>query len=88
MATSQMDFRLVLIDRDGSCVVTGDIADDCDASHCLPHTKGDQYITDLMTYRSSEADIVRDISDPKNGLLLWRSLRARVGSGKSAFLRE
>jgi hypothetical protein len=29
-------------ERDGTCVVTGESAEDCDASHCLPHAKGDE----------------------------------------------
>jgi len=27
--------------RDVTCVVTGDVAENCDASHCLPHMRGD-----------------------------------------------
>jgi hypothetical protein len=42
MAGSQEDFRSTLIDLDGTCIVTGDIAEDCEASRCLPHSKGDQ----------------------------------------------
>jgi hypothetical protein len=47
-----------------------------------------QYVADLTTYRGdSSDDIVRDISDPRNGLLLWRPLHTRVVKGELAFLR-
>ena len=42
VARSQQDFKQALIARDGTCIITGENADDCDASHCLPHSKGDQ----------------------------------------------
>lgn len=74
--------------RDKTCVVTGDVAENCDASHCLPHVKGDDYIEAITRYRGhSEDDVVTDIGDPRNGLLLWRLLHPRIGSGKSAFIR-
>jgi hypothetical protein len=41
-ATSQDDFRAALIQRDVTCVVTGDVGEGCDASHCLPHAKVDE----------------------------------------------
>jgi hypothetical protein len=40
-ATSQDDFRAALIQHDITCVVTGDVAESCDASQYLPHAKVD-----------------------------------------------
>lgn len=31
--------RTAIVERDGTCVVTGVSAEDCDASHCLPYSK-------------------------------------------------
>ena len=36
----QENFRDDIISRDGSCVLTGGNALDCDATHLLPHSKG------------------------------------------------
>lgn len=45
--TSQADFKTALIERDGTCVVTGESPEDCDASHCLPYSKGDKVHSSL-----------------------------------------
>lgn len=34
------DFRDKIIERDGTCVFTNEMADLCDACHILPHSKG------------------------------------------------
>ena len=46
--TSQAEFRSTIVERDGTCVVTGDLAEDCDASHCLPYTKGDEVLFNFL----------------------------------------
>ncbi|KAF8798393.1 hypothetical protein BYT27DRAFT_7018030, partial [Phlegmacium glaucopus] len=85
--TSQEDFRAALIERDGTCVVTGESAVDCDASHCLPHSKGDEYIESLTRFRGdTPSDVIDDISDVRNGLLLLHQLHHNVGIGDSAFI--
>jgi hypothetical protein len=35
------DFRKRIVNRDRSCIVTGETADVCDAAHLIPHSKGD-----------------------------------------------
>jgi len=40
-ATSTAAFRDSLIARDGTCVMTGEVARNCTACHILPHSKGD-----------------------------------------------
>jgi hypothetical protein len=40
MTTRREVFRTNVIERDGTCVITGDIALNCNACHILPHAKG------------------------------------------------
>ena len=35
------DFRQRVIERDGTCVMTGDLIHNCNACHIIPHVKGD-----------------------------------------------
>ena len=41
LSTGRADFGQKLIERDGTCVLTGDRPFYCDACHFLPHSKGD-----------------------------------------------
>jgi hypothetical protein len=41
LSERRADFRQRVIDRDGTCVITGDYAVNCTACHILPHSKGD-----------------------------------------------
>ena len=43
------DFRANVVERDGTCVLTGEIAEFCTACHILPHSKG----SNVCPYRSS-----------------------------------
>jgi hypothetical protein len=44
-----IDFRTRILTRDGSCVVTRDNADFCDAAHLIPRRKGDA-VGSLLVY--------------------------------------
>ena len=44
---SQAEFWSTIIERDKTCVETGLSARDCDASHCLPQSKGDEVCVSL-----------------------------------------
>lgn len=35
------DFRARIVDRDGTCVCTGELAEHSIACHIIPHSKGD-----------------------------------------------
>ena len=36
------EFRGQIVQRDGSCVITGELAGRCDAAHLIPRAKGDR----------------------------------------------
>jgi hypothetical protein len=40
--SSRARFRNDIVERDGSCVITGLEEDGCDACHLIPHSKGDE----------------------------------------------
>jgi hypothetical protein len=42
LSTRRAAFRQELIDRDTTCVLIGSPADDCDACHIIPRSKGDE----------------------------------------------
>lgn len=98
--TSQADFRAAIVERDGTCVVTDESAEDCDASHCLPHAKGDEvpssldHLTNLLLkYLSSilrrlqHSEIIGTlISCMRNRLPLLHAVHRYVGKGNSAFI--
>ena len=48
LTTHRATFRGDAIERDGTCVMTGDLAYNCDACHILPHAKGN----DVRLYES------------------------------------
>jgi len=85
-------FRGQILQRDGSCVITGKRAERCDAAHLIPRAKGDQYIQRIIQDRShldgSElATPINDIDDIRNGVLLSKDLHAGLGDGEIAFLK-
>ena len=41
LSEQRADFRKGVINRDGTCVMTGEHAFNCDACHIIPHSKGD-----------------------------------------------
>lgn len=47
-----------------------------------------QYIENFTRFRgSSEADVIDEISDVRNGLLLYKTLHGHLGRGNSAFIK-
>ena len=40
LSDRRVGFRESIVERDGTCVCTGDLAENCDACHILPHSKG------------------------------------------------
>ena len=55
LSTGRAHFRQKLIERDGTCVLTGDRPLNCDAYHFLPHSKGDTvcaFFLDLTSIRN------------------------------------
>jgi hypothetical protein len=41
------EFREQIVQRDGSCVITGKRAGRCDAAHLIPRVKGDMVISSV-----------------------------------------
>jgi len=81
-------FSASVMDRDQTCIVTGEPARLCNPSHCLPHSKGDEYIQQFTTIRGdSDDDVIEEINDPRNRFLVSFALHALVGSGESAFIQ-
>ncbi|KAJ7140310.1 hypothetical protein C8R43DRAFT_1018296 [Mycena crocata] len=81
------DFCEDVINRDGTCIITGDAPVNCTACHILPHAKGDSYVQNLMGHRGIQ-DMARvlEIDDVRNGLLLSNGLHRPFGTGEIAFL--
>ncbi|KAF9508799.1 hypothetical protein BS47DRAFT_1397510 [Hydnum rufescens UP504] len=79
------DFRTRVLKRN----VTGDSARFCDVCHILPHSKGDDYILNVIHYRGGMdyRDDIQATDDPRNGFLLNLLLHRRLGDGVSAFLK-
>ncbi len=42
------NFRVQIVERDGSCVITGELAEICDAAHLIPRAKGDKVISSVV----------------------------------------
>jgi len=97
----QADFRQDLIDRDGTCVMSGSPPRNCQACHIIPHSKGDKvcpnvsrslqayssskYIIELAQHR--EESSLEGINDARNGLLLYDGFHRPFGESRIAFLR-
>ncbi|KAF9508797.1 hypothetical protein BS47DRAFT_1350045 [Hydnum rufescens UP504] len=83
------DFEYRVRERDVTCVVTGDSPRFCDACHILPHSKGDNYIVNVINYRGGldHPEDIQAIDDPRNGFLLNLMLHRLLGDGDSAFLK-
>ncbi|KAJ7085821.1 hypothetical protein B0H15DRAFT_846503 [Mycena belliarum] len=80
-------FRDDVIDRDGTCIITGDAPLNCTACHILPHAKGDNYMRSLMDHRGIQGPArVDKIDDVRNGILLCNGLPRPFGAGEVAFL--
>lgn len=90
LTTRRRGFRTNVIERDGTCVITGDIDRNCIACHILPHAKGSDYILNVVNHRGGtddSADDINDINDTRNGLLLISLLHRPFGAGELAFLK-
>ncbi|KAJ7710835.1 hypothetical protein B0H17DRAFT_863091, partial [Mycena rosella] len=83
-------FRDDVINRDGTCIITGDAPLNCTVCHILPHAKGDnvfQYVRSLMDFRGIQGPArVIEIGDVRNGILLSNGLHRPFGAGEVAFL--
>ncbi|KAH7886539.1 hypothetical protein F5I97DRAFT_1003754 [Phlebopus sp. FC_14] len=88
-------FRDIILDRDGSCVITRADNRICDAAHVIPRCKGDEYITFVVNDRrhlyheqqfSPEMQEL-SINTVENGLLLRSDLHQCLGLGIIAFLK-
>ncbi|KIK06019.1 hypothetical protein K443DRAFT_307295 [Laccaria amethystina LaAM-08-1] len=80
------DFRINVVERDGTCVMSGDIEDLCTACYIIPHAKGSNYISNVVNHRGGPDDNINDINDIRNGLLLSDLLHSPFGAGHMAFL--
>jgi len=49
ISTSRAGFRRRISERDGTCVMTGSPDEYCEASHIIPHAKGDQVRSEMLT---------------------------------------
>ncbi|KIL59038.1 hypothetical protein M378DRAFT_15139 [Amanita muscaria Koide BX008] len=90
LTNRRRDFSESVVARDGTCVITGDIEQNCIACHILPHSKGSNYILNIVHHRGGtddSADGLNDINDTRNGLLLINFLHRPFGAGKLAFLK-
>ena len=103
LTSSRGEFRRMVIDRDQRCVMTGAVADSCDACHILPHAKDDevrlyntlcifclllyQYIEIVTRVRGGDQAVIEDKNDIRNGILLGKSIHYGFGSGKLVFLK-
>ena len=41
-------FREQIVERDGSCVITGEAAEHCDAAHLIPRGKGNEVMSSII----------------------------------------
>lgn len=83
----QRDFAQDVIDRDGTCLMTG-AATNFQACHIIPHAKGSEYISGLADHRNEVLDPpLDDINDPRNGILLSPVLHRPFGESVVAFLK-
>ncbi|KAF9521125.1 hypothetical protein BS47DRAFT_1335225 [Hydnum rufescens UP504] len=82
----QNKFRKAVVRRDRSCVLSGELAIDSTACRLLPHSKGNNYISNFMEHRGGPDDI-NSIDDPRNGLLLFTSFHGPLGRADVAFLK-
>ncbi|KAF8692316.1 hypothetical protein AX14_002594 [Amanita brunnescens Koide BX004] len=90
LTTRRNDFRTNLIERDGICVISDDIASNCDGCHIIPHAKGSDYISNVVRHRGGtddSADDIDDINDIRNGFLISTLLHRPFGDGRFAFLK-
>jgi len=85
------DFRDDALKRDGPfCVATGEPAQFCDATHLAPKSKGDDYILAVFNDRSTRYNSpspISGINDIQNGLLLAKTLHAKLAYGSIALIK-
>ncbi|KAF8341039.1 hypothetical protein F5887DRAFT_1076780 [Amanita rubescens] len=90
LSARRSEFRANVVERDGTCVLTGNPARQCIACHIIPHAKGSNYMSNLIRHRGEAYDYVDDIDDiddTRNGLLLLSLLHLSFGAGELAFLK-
>ncbi|PVF97566.1 hypothetical protein CPB86DRAFT_815434 [Serendipita vermifera] len=85
--TTCSSFDDAIFARDDSCVITGVPDEYCEGTHIIPRRRGDAYIEALTRSRAdSENDVIRDINDPRNGILLEALLERLLRRGDIAFI--
>ncbi|KAG9310472.1 hypothetical protein JVU11DRAFT_9616 [Chiua virens] len=66
-STGRNNFRGRIVERDGTCVLTGDFEANCSACHLIPHSKGNDYMSKLFDHRGQMygpgVDQLDDIDD-------------------------
>ncbi|KAF8815106.1 hypothetical protein BYT27DRAFT_7199581 [Phlegmacium glaucopus] len=89
LSICRADFRSRIIERDGTCVCTGELPRDCNACHIIPHSKGNDYLVNALSYRSGPNNVeeLDGIDDIRNGFLLSTFLHRPFGDGSLAFLK-
>ncbi|KAF8626969.1 hypothetical protein AX15_004609 [Amanita polypyramis BW_CC] len=90
LSTRRSAFRANVIERDQTCVLTGNPARQCIAYHIIPHAKGSNYMMNLVRHRGegyNSANDIDDIDDTRNGLLLHNAFYFSFGAGELAFLK-
>ncbi|KAI9574401.1 hypothetical protein HD554DRAFT_2046869 [Boletus coccyginus] len=89
-STGRANFTQALIERDGTCALTGQRASDCDACHFIPHSKGDDYMLNLFRHRHEmygTVDPLDSINDIRNGILLFVGFHRALDARRLAFLK-
>ncbi|KAH9051000.1 hypothetical protein EDB83DRAFT_2226619, partial [Lactarius deliciosus] len=84
------DFRMKVMARDKSCVITQEPLDDCDAAHLIPQSKGDDYIQKIIEERSplyGHTTTISGIDAIENGVFLGKTTHSKFGRGDIAFLK-
>ncbi|KAH8114755.1 hypothetical protein DFH11DRAFT_186125 [Phellopilus nigrolimitatus] len=76
-----------LLARDGLCPFSSVQPSLCDATHLLPHAKGNEYIELLTRKRTEGRLVIAEIDDPRNGILVGRGLHGWMGTGVLGFLQ-
>lgn len=86
-----LHFRRDVRQRDGCCIITQERAEDCDAAHLIPRSKGDEYIQRVVQDRSplyghTSIPSISGIDAIENGVFLSKLLHSKFGRGDVAFL--
>ncbi|KAI9449291.1 hypothetical protein HD554DRAFT_2290294 [Boletus coccyginus] len=89
ISTGTTGFRAALVERDGTCVLSGFPPSFCHACHLIPHSKGDSYMSSVFNHRREMyglVDPLDGINDSRNGILLNAILHTALDAGDIAFL--